>query len=1131
MQKPAIPADEAARLAALQALRLLDTQSEERFDRLTYLARSLFRVPIALISLVDSDRQWFKSRQGLDACETGRDISFCGHAILGDDIFEITDASQDERFSDNPLVTGAPHIRFYAGMPLYSADGYAIGTLCIIDTQPGKLTYSQRTELRLLADVVSNECNRQRLQEQSSTLQQERQRTDIIARAQATFISHADKRAAFESMLNDLLELTGSGYGFIGEVLHSPDGKPFLKTYAITNIAWDENTRNFYDTYAPTGMEFHNLNTLFGAAMTSGEAVIANQPAEDPRRGGLPEGHPPLNAFLGLPVLYAGRQIAMVGLANRPGGYDQNLIDYLKPILLTLGQLVDAGQTRQQMVTTEHELRRLGLAAEHTSDAMVIIGSDGRIEWFNQSFRHLLLRQPEKPTPVRLLSLLRDFCLSGDALAEIEWAMAQGVSFGHELLLKNPAAEPEWVKVTGDPAPLRQEEQNTGYVITFEIITQQKTSAEQLEKSEQQFRSLVNNIPGVTYRCLMDEHWTMLYMSDQTDPLSGYPASDFISNAVRSYQSVIHPDDRSVTDQYILNALQNKSDWTVEYRILHRDGSVRWAHERGSFIWDDQGNALYLDGFILDITAEKKLRNEHNRQIEALTILNDIASNANLSIAEQTQKALQLGAQFLGLEIGILSRIEGDHYRIRAFTAPQDSPLRQEQIFELGSTYCALAIKGCDVLAIHHMGQSAFRGHPCYAAFQLESYIGIPLFIDDELYGTLNFSSPLARTEPFSAGDIMFMRLLGRWATSAIGRSRSLRALRKSENRLRGLFELSPIGIALNFFNDGSFIDANPALQMLTGYTRDELYRINYWKLTPDEYRAQEQEQLRILDETGQYGPFEKEYIHKDGSRKPVLLNGMLVYDNSGRKMIWSMVEDISERKRIEQMKNEFISIISHELRTPLTAISAALSLLNAGVAGDLTSDVKDIVGIAHNNSVRLGFLINDLLDMEKLVAGKMQFHLADHSLNALLEQAQRSNQPYADQFNVRIIVDPVDSHCRIMTDPDRFAQIMANLLSNASKFSPAGSCVTISTRKEQKYMRILVQDQGPGIPEEFRSRIFQKFSQADSSDTRHKGGTGLGLAITRELAERMGGKVGFISEEGNGTTFWVDSLSVEWPA
>ena len=157
MQAPPKPADEATRLASLQALQILDTEAEERFDRLTRLASRLFDVPIALVSLVDENRQWFKSCQGLGASETSRDISFCGHAILGDDILLIRDATGDERFHDNPLVTGDPNIRFYAGCPLRVRNGSKIGTLCLIDREPRDFTDEDLALLRDLARTTEQE--------------------------------------------------------------------------------------------------------------------------------------------------------------------------------------------------------------------------------------------------------------------------------------------------------------------------------------------------------------------------------------------------------------------------------------------------------------------------------------------------------------------------------------------------------------------------------------------------------------------------------------------------------------------------------------------------------------------------------------------------------------------------------------------------------------------------------------------------------------------------------------------------------------------------------------------------------------------------------------------------------------
>ena len=157
MIEPSLPIDETQRLMSLHSLHILDTPEEDRYDRITRMARRLFEVDICLISLVDTNRQWFKSKVGLAACETARDISFCGHAILHDDIFVISDAAADARFADNPLVTGAPNIRFYAGYPIKGPNGHRIGTLCVIDSKPRLLTDEELRTLQDLGAMVEDE--------------------------------------------------------------------------------------------------------------------------------------------------------------------------------------------------------------------------------------------------------------------------------------------------------------------------------------------------------------------------------------------------------------------------------------------------------------------------------------------------------------------------------------------------------------------------------------------------------------------------------------------------------------------------------------------------------------------------------------------------------------------------------------------------------------------------------------------------------------------------------------------------------------------------------------------------------------------------------------------------------------
>ena len=359
MKTPKIPENEKERLKSLYNTGLLDTQPEERFDRLTRLAKNIFQVPVALITFVDADRQWFKSRQGVDIEETSRDISFCGLTIFSSEIFHVEDASSHPDFSDNPLVTGDTDIHFYAGAPLNTADGQRIGTLCIIDTVPRAFNETEKKILRNLADLVEQEINQVDLHIRERDLAKARKLNITITRAQKQFITETDRQKAFDGLLKDILDITESEYGFIGEVLYTPENIPYLKTYAVTNISWNEETRAFYEANAPKGMEFTNLKSLFGAALTTEKPVIANDPYNDPRRCGIPEGHPPLNAFLGVPVEFDNKMVAMMGIANRQGGYDEELLSFLEPVFVTIGQLVTAFRNQEQLRESEEKYRDL----------------------------------------------------------------------------------------------------------------------------------------------------------------------------------------------------------------------------------------------------------------------------------------------------------------------------------------------------------------------------------------------------------------------------------------------------------------------------------------------------------------------------------------------------------------------------------------------------------------------------------------------------------------------------------------------------------------------------------------------------------------------------------------------------
>lgn len=543
-----------------------------------------------------------------------------------------------------------------------------------------------------------------------TVLQRQHELLQVMNRVQSGFILDKDIAAVFNELLSDLLTLTGSEYGFMGEIHHDADQQPFLKTHAITNIAWNDATRRFYDENIGKGLEFRNLKTLFGAAITSGKPVIANHPATDARRGGLPEGHPRMDCFLGAPINLGGKMLGLLGLSNRSGGYDQALIDYLQPLLATIAHMIQAlgldRDRKQAQQTLEENARHAHAVLDNIIDGIITVDERGLVKSFN-------------PAAERMFA----------------WSQAQVVGQHFSLLL------PEY------------------------------------------------------------------------------------------------------------NRKNNEDYWVSD-------------------------------------------------------------------VASPDRRVFGVGREIEGLR---------------------------------------------------------------------------------------------------SNGEVFAMEL--------------------------SISEIS---------GDG--------LRQFVGVARD-----------------------------------------------------------------------ITERKRNEKMKSEFVSTVSHELRTPLTSINGVLGLLRGGVFGELPAPVNAQLDIAQRNGIRLSSLINDLLDMEKIAAGKLELDLQVQALPPLLEQAVMGNSGYAEKCGVSFrLVDVASAWVRV--DAFRFRQVMDNLLSNAAKFSPPGGDVVVSAQVLGNTTRLSVTDKGCGIPEAYRQRVFEKFSQADGSDTRQKGGTGLGLAISRELVERMGGTIGFTSVEKEGTTFWCDFPSVPAP-
>ncbi|MBZ9763986.1 response regulator [Mesorhizobium sp. CA8] len=332
----------------------------------------------------------------------------------------------------------------------------------------------------------------------------------------------------------------------------------------------------------------------------------------------------------------------------------------------------------------------------------------------------------------------------------------------------------------------------------------------------------------------------------------------------------------------------------------------------------------------------------------------------------------------------------------------------------------------------------------------------------------------------------------------------------------------------------GRFVVANPATaQMMRAASVEDLIGKTDFDFYPKDVAERfRQDEMGSLV-AGQTLRIDQPALFPDGSQGWLYTMKVPFQDESGKITgVITYNRDITEQKKNAQLKNDFISTVSHELRTPLTSIRGSLGLIAAGVAGELPSKAANLVNIAHNNSERLVLLINDILDMEKIESGVITFKIKQMALRPVLEQAIAASSNYMAENRIRIVLVDDAPRAEANIDPDRVHQVMANLLSNAIKFSDLGGSVMVKLqRRDRDILRISVIDQGAGIPEAFRSRIFGKFEQADASSTRKKGGTGLGLSIVKTIVEKLGGAVSFETEEGKGTSFHVDLPEAHRPA
>lgn len=361
--------------------------------------------------------------------------------------------------------------------------------------------------------------------------------------------------------------------------------------------------------------------------------------------------------------------------------------------------------------------------------------------------------------------------------------------------------------------------------------------------------------------------------------------------------------------------------------------------------------------------------------------------------------------------------------------------------------------------------------------------------------------------------------------------------LQQTAAKFKNLFDLAPVGIAMNEFSTGKYLDANYSLLNSIGYTLEELQALDYWDVTPAKYEDQEYIQIESMKTTRYYGPYRKEYIKKDGSAYPVLLNGILTKDEQGRDIIWSVIMDISHQVAYEEQliqarqvaedasiaKSQFVANMSHEIRTPMNAVIGLSQLLRDTRLNQVQGAYVD--KIINSSKLLLG-IINDILDYSKMESGKLELESNLFDLDILLMQLTTiflANNRSADNLELFFNIDK-DVPYLLVGDQLRLTQVLTNLISNAVKFTSAGKVILIIQKRASTDSSVslyfAVKDTGIGISPELQTRLFKPFSQSDSSITRKYGGTGLGLTISNQILLAMGSHIDLHSEIGVGSVF-----------
>ena len=620
------------------------------------------------------------------------------------------------------------------------------------------------------------------------------------------------------------------------------------------------------------------------------------------------------------------------------------------------------------------------------------------------------------------------------------------------------------------------------------------TLNENLKISESKFRTLVRNIPGVVYRCLYDKNWTMQFISQEIEIYTGYPASDFIDNKVRTFASIIFPEDRGIVEDSIQPVVDGNESYVLEYRIVHKNGDIKWVFERGQRVLNDNKEVLWLDGVILDITEQKKIEEKLEQERKFSTgIINGTPSIiCGISLDGSTNYINPAGEQIAGY--------------------------KSEEL--IGKNWWRTLYPGSEYQQVEQ------------------------LFIDFKNEDVRNYEMTLTTKE--GGKRIVAWNSINRYdekdeVLEIIGFGNDITERKKSELELKESEELyqklvNNQGEALVIVdNDNKFIFVNPATYEIFGVSDGSLIGRNVKEFLTDEYITQVNNETNKR-KTGITNSYELEILRPDKTKRCILVTASPEYNNEKEITgAFAIFRDITERKNAEEIlfesekklrelnaqKDKFFSLLAHDLRSPIGNFLQISELLKLSYEDISKDQVHEFFDNLHSLASRTFKLLDNLLMWSRSQLGRLEIQSESIDLYNVVEDIVHLFEDNLNSKRIQIKNKlPVD--LVVKADMNITQTLFRNLISNAIKFSYSDGEIIIASKTEidkqnnSEYCIISVQDTGVGIPEDKIEKIFDMDDDYTTLGTASEKGTGLGLILCKELIEKSGEKIWVGSREGN---------------